>query len=188
MESSPPNTERTAGSPMKWGILFFLVSEVFLFGSLFWTYYYLRGQTPGWPPEHPDAILASINTFFLLSSSVTMWWAIRSIRLGRESGLALGLGATLVLGATFLGITIFEWIHEPFQPWTNAYGSIFFTLTGFHALHVLAGLLLISALLTRTLRHRFSSTRFLGAEIGSYYWHFVDLIWIFVFSSIFIIR
>ena len=165
---------RTAQPPMRLGILLFIFSEIFLFGSLFATYYSLRAFTPGWPPEHPEITLAAINTFLLLSSSATIWWASSSIQKGKEKGLALGLALTLLLGAAFLGITVFEWTHEAFRPWTNAYGSIFFTLT--------------SALLTRTLRHRFSASHFLGVEIGSYYWHFVDFIWIIVFTTLFLVR
>jgi cytochrome c oxidase subunit 3 len=186
VEATVAEQEKTGQTPMRMGILLFLISESFLFGSLFWSFYALRGQ-PGWPPEHPDATLAAINTFFLVSSSATIWWASNCIQKGRQRGLALGLAATLLLGVVFLGITVFEWTHESFRPWTSAYGSIFYTLTGFHALHVFGGVLLMAALLTRALRHRFSPERFLGLEIGSYYWHFVDLVWIFVFSSIFII-
>lgn len=179
---------RSEPTPMRWGILLFLISEVFLFGSLFLTYYYLRALTPGWPPEHPATTLAGINTFFLLSSSVTIWWAGNAISWGSEKGLAWGLATTLLLGLTFLVITVFEWTHEAFRPWTNAYGSIFYTLTGFHALHVFGGVILLSALLTRTLRHRFSPGHHVGLDIGSYYWHFVDTVWIIVFTTIFVVR
>ncbi len=172
------------------GIILFLVSEVFLFGVLFWTYYYLRATTNPWPPAGVtlDLNLASINTFFLLASSGTMWWATNSIRKNKIKTTASALAITLALGIIFLGITGYEWLHESFRPWTHAYGSVFYTLTGFHALHVFIGVLLMIALLIRTSKNLFSSQRFLGLEIGSFYWHFVDFIWIFVFSSLFIIR
>ncbi len=171
------------------GMIFFLISEMFLFGALFATYYYLRAETKPWPPVgvRLDTWLASINTFILLSSSVTVWWAARAIRKGKEKVLAVGLGLTIFLGVTFLGITLYEWIHANFQPWSSAYGSTFFTLTGFHALHVFVGVMLMLSMLTRTLRHRFSSANFLPIEVSSLYWHFVDFIWILVFTSIFII-
>lgn len=170
------------------GMIFFLLSEVFLFGSLFWTYYYLRSVSAGWPPEHPSAALATINTFILLASSGTIWWAGNSIRKGRVSGLAYGLLATILLACTFLGITAWEWTHESFRPWTSAYGSIFYTLTGFHALHVFGGVIIMLVLLVRTLRHRFSANNFHAVETGSLYWHFVDFIWLIVFSTLFIVR
>lgn len=102
-------------------------------------------------------------------------------------GLAIWLATTIVLGSAFLGITLWEWTHQEFGPWTNAYGSIFYTLTGFHGLHVFAGVLLMLALLVRTLRGRFSQRDFLPVEVGSLYWHFVDFVWLVVFGSVFII-
>jgi len=183
-------TVKASRTPMYLGMVLFIVSEVFLFGSLFLVYYYLRTESPVWPPAgiHLDIVLAGINTFILLFSSVVMWKSVRYIRAGNEKGLTGGLSLVIFLGAAFLGITIFEWIHEDFRPWTSAYGSIFYTMTGFHALHVLGGILMLAALLGRNVRHRFSSTRYLAIEVGALYWHFVDLIWILVFTTIFIIR
>ncbi len=176
--------------PAYLGMIFFLISEVFLFGSLFWAYYYLRAETAVWPPAgvQPNTVLAAINTIFLLAGSGTIWWAVRSIRKGNGKGLAIGLAANVLLGAIFLGITGWEWAHEAFRPWTHAYGSIFFTLTGFHALHVLGGVVFMLILFTQSLRHKYSSRDYTPVEIGSLYWHFVDFIWILVFISIFIIK
>jgi heme/copper-type cytochrome/quinol oxidase subunit 3 len=175
---------------MRLGMILFLISEVFLFGSLFFPYYYLRSESPVWPPAGVklDTVLAVINTVILFSSSAVIWLAGRAIRRGDEKKLSIGLAVTMFLGITFLGITLFEWTHETFRPWTSAYGSTFYTLTGFHALHVLGGVLLMASLLGRTLRHRFSSSRFQAIEVGSLYWHFVDFIWIIVFTTLFIVR
>jgi heme/copper-type cytochrome/quinol oxidase subunit 3 len=191
--SAEPGAEsivKDSQTPMYLGMILFLISEVFLFGSLFWTYFYLRADSPVWPPAgvHLDIVLASINTAILLLSSVSVLWAGKAIHRGDEKGLAKGLGLTVLLGVAFLGITIFEWTHETFLPWTSAYGSIFYTMTGFHALHVLGGVLLMSALLVRTLRHRFSSSHSLAIEVGSLYWHFIDLIWIILFTTLFILK
>jgi cytochrome c oxidase subunit III len=182
--------ENPARSPMRLGMVLFLISEAFLFGSLFWTYYYLRSTNVVWPPAgvHLDFNLAVVNTVILLVSSGSIWWAGRAIRSGNEKGLALGLAFTVLLALSFLGITIFEWTHEDFRPWTSAYGSIFYTLTGFHALHVFGGIMLMLALFARTVRHRFSSSNFLAVEVGSLYWHYVDFIWLIVFTSLFIVR
>jgi heme/copper-type cytochrome/quinol oxidase subunit 3 len=181
---------RASRTPMYFGMVLFLVSEVFLFGSLFWTYYYLRAENAVWPPAsvHLDMVPASINTVLLLSSSLVIWWASRLIRRGDAKGLARGLAFTIFLGVAFLGITLFEWTHETFRPWTSAYGSIFYTMTGFHALHVFGGVLVMLALFGRTLRHRFAADRYLAIEVGSLYWHFVDFIWIIVFTTLFIVR
>ncbi|MBI2847328.1 MAG: heme-copper oxidase subunit III [Chloroflexi bacterium] len=173
------------------GMFLFIISEAFLFSSLFWTYYYLRGQSlPTWPPEgvHLNIVMASINTAILLASSGAMHWGIQRIRRGSVSGLAIGLISTFALGAAFLGITVWEWTHATFRPWTHAYGSTFFTLTGFHAVHVLGGLFVLLALLARTLRGRISQEHYLAVEVGGLYWHFVDLVWIGVFTTVFIIR
>jgi cytochrome c oxidase subunit III len=182
--------EQPAGGHSYLGMVFFLISEAFLFGSLFWTYYYLRAQNPVWPPAgvQLDFNLAVVNTVVLLASSGTIWWSGRAIRKGNNRGLALGLSITLLLAITFLGITIFEWTYEDFRPWTSAYGSIFYTLTGFHALHVFGGVMIMLALLARTLKRRFSSRNLQAVEVGSLYWHFVDFIWLLVFTTLFIVR
>jgi cytochrome c oxidase subunit 3 len=176
--------------PAYLGMVFFLISEVFLFGSLFWAYYYLRAETPVWPPAgvRLDTVLAGINTLFLLAGSGTIWWAVRSIRKGNEKGLAISLAANFILGAVFIGITAWEWVHLGFRPWTHAYGSIFFTLTGFHALHVFGGIVFMLVLFTQALRHKYSARDYTPVEIGSLYWHFIDFIWVLVFLSIFIVR
>jgi len=189
VEMSRVEPVKASRTPVYLGMVLFLISEAFLFGALFATYYYLRAETKVWPPAgvRLDTWLASINTFILLSSSATIWWAGRAIRKGSENGLGIYLGLTIFLGITFLGITVYEWVHATFQPWSNAYGSTFFTLTGFHALHVFAGVVLMASMLARTLRHRFSSGNILPIEISSLYWHYVDFIWILVFTSIFIV-
>ena len=189
-ETAKIATEQSGRSPMFMGMVLFLVSELFLFGSLFWTYYYLRAENTIWPPAGVtlDFKLAIINTVILLSSSLSVWWAGRAIRGGSRAGLAAGLVITMVLGSVFLGITIFEWTHEMFRPWTSSYGSIFYTLTGFHALHVFGGIVLLLSLLARTLRGRISATNNKAVEIGSLYWHYVDFIWLIVFSTLFIVK
>ena len=166
----------------------FIVSEVFLFGALFFTYYYLRATDPSWSNYHPAASRAIANTVVLLSSSVTMWLAGRAIRLGRVRALTGWLIVTVTLGLAFLGVTGWEWASESFKPWTNAYGSIFYTLTGFHALHVLGGVLMLIGFTMRSARGRFTALNHHAIEVGSLYWHYVDIIWILVFTSIFIIR
>jgi cytochrome c oxidase subunit 3 len=179
---------RIQSSPMRLGMSFFLASESFLFASLFWTYYYLRALAPQWPIHHPASVLAAFNTVLLLASSGTVWLGARAIRKGNGKGLSIGLMATAILGAAFLIITFWEWAHEDFRPWTDAYGSIFYTLTGFHALHVSGGVVLMLVLFSRAARNRFSADNHATVEAGSMYWHFVDVVWLLVFSTIFIIR
>ncbi len=172
------------------GMLFFLVSEIFLFGSLFFSYFYLKINNSVWPPAgaKPDTVLAGINTAILLSSSLVVYIASRLIRRNRISPAASVLLLTALMGSTFLGITIWEWTHESFLPWNSAYGAIFYTLTGFHALHVFGGVMMLLALFIRTARGRYSQTNHNAIEVGSLYWHYVDAIWILVFLTLFIIR
>jgi cytochrome c oxidase subunit III len=172
------------------GMVLFLISEAFLFGSLFWTYYSLRAGTAVWPPAgvHLDINLAVINTAILLVSSLTVWLAGRALRRDNRRIAAIGIALTIFLALVFLGITIFEWTHAGFRPWTHAYGSIFYTMTGFHALHVFGGIMLLSALLARINRRRLTSRDTLPLEVGSLYWHYVDFIWLIVFSTLFIVR
>ncbi len=171
------------------GMAMFLISETFLFGNLFTTYFYLRGKSPVWPPQGVELELPLIlvNTIILLTSSVTMQWAINRAQAGRK-GLVTPLIVTMLLGAVFLSIKGWEWYHAGFRPWDHAYGSIFFTLTGFHGLHVLGGIGVLAALLVRTLRIRGTPMAPLPVEVGGLYWHYVDFIWIFVFGSIYIVR
>jgi cytochrome c oxidase subunit 3 len=182
--------EKASSSPMKLGMILFLISEAFLFGALFTVYYYLRAETAVWPPVgvHLDLPLAIVNTAILLTSSVVIWWAGTAIRNGNEKGLSVGLSLSIILGAAFLAITGYEWAHETFGASTSAYGSIFFTMTGFHALHVFGGILLMLSLLARNTKHKFSSSHYLAVEVGSLYWHYVDFVWIIVFATLFIIK
>jgi heme/copper-type cytochrome/quinol oxidase subunit 3 len=171
-------------------MIIFLASEVFLFGSLFFTYFYLKINTKPWPPAgvNLDSRLAAINTGILICGSVLVWAASSLVRRGRMAATRAALLGASLLGFVFLGITGWEWLHESFRPWTNAYGSIFFTLTGFHALHVFGGAMLMLALSIRTRRGKYTFATHTGIEVGALYWHYVDFIWILVFTTLFFIR
>jgi cytochrome c oxidase subunit 3 len=175
------------------GILLFIVSEVMLFGSFFAAYFFIRvvANVGPWPPDGltlPKTV-ALVNTFILVSSSFTVHWALESIRRGNRRGLILGLAATFMLGATFLFIQINEYIHIGFAPYTNAFGSVFYGLTGLHGAHVTVGLILLSFANIRAWRGHFSSDpkKHLGVEVPGIYWHFVDVMWIIVFTTVYIL-
>src|SRR3990172_2064544 len=185
MEHAAEAEERPGMSRLYLGMLIFLLSEAFLFGNLLFTYYYLRVKSPVWPPEGVvlGLPLIIVNTAILLTSSVTMQLAINSAQRQDRKGLVRSLIITMVLGTIFLTIKGYEWVHVDFRPWDHAYGSIFYTLTGFHGIHVLAGLILLGAL---TIRHlRAQNVVPLHTESAGLYWHFVDLVWIFVFTTIY---
>ncbi len=177
-------------TPMFTGVVLFLISEFFLFGALFFTYYYLRAMSPAWPPADVHLAMGRpvANTVILLTSSAVIFLGVGAVRRGDRRQASWLLGITMSLGLMFLGITVWEWLQETFRPWSNAYGSIFYTLTGFHALHVFGGVLLLAALLNRLRHNRFNVGNYQVVELGSIYWHYVDFIWILVFVSLFVVR
>jgi len=175
------------------GILLFIVSEIMLFGAFFASYFFLRvvANEGPWPPdgfELPVSV-AFTNTCILVSSSFTMHYALESIRAGNHRGLKLGLVSTFLLGATFLFIQINEYIHIGFSARDDAFGSIFYGLTGLHGAHVFVGLLLLGIATTRAFRGHFGTEEkdHLGVEVPGIYWHFVDVMWIIVFTAVYII-
>jgi cytochrome c oxidase subunit III len=175
------------------GILLFIVSEVMLFGAFFASYFFLRVvvDPASWPPEPfvlPKAV-AGMNTAILISSSFTIHFALESIRRGNRTGLKLGLVATWLLGATFLFIQINEYVHLGFSARDLSFGSIFYCLTGLHGAHVFVGLMLLSFATIRAFRGHFGPAEkdHLGVEVPGIYWHFVDVMWIIVYVTVYIL-
>jgi cytochrome c oxidase subunit 3 len=175
------------------GILLFIVSEVMLFGAFFASYFFLRVvvSPPDWPPspfELPVAV-AGMNTAILFSSSFTVHYALESIRRGNRNGMKLGLAATWLLGATFLFIQLNEYVHIGFSARDGAFGSIFYGLTGLHGAHVFVGLVLLSFANIRAWRGHFGPEPkdHLGVEVPGIYWHFVDVMWLIVFTTVYVL-
>ncbi len=175
------------------GIAIFIVSEIMLFGAFFASYFFLRvvSNDGPWPPEGfelPVAI-AGCNTAILVSSSFTIHWALESVRRGNRNGLKMGLALTWLLGATFLFIQINEYVHIGFSARDGAFGSIFYGLTGLHGAHVFVGLVLLTFANIRTWRGHFGpeAKDHLGVEVPGIYWHFVDVMWIVVFTAVYIL-
>jgi cytochrome c oxidase subunit III len=175
------------------GILLFIVSEVMLFGAFFASYFFLRVvvSPPEWPPtpfELPVAV-AGMNTAILFSSSFTVHYALESIRRGNRNGMKLGLAATWLLGATFLFIQLNEYVHIGFSARDGAFGTIFYSLTGLHGAHVFVGLLLLSFANIRAWRGHFGPEHndHLGVEVAGIYWHFVDVMWLIVFTTVYVL-
>ncbi len=175
------------------GILIFIVSEIMLFGAFFASYFFLRvvSNDGPWPPEGfelPVAI-AAVNTAILVSSSFTMHLALEGARKGNRRTMQLGLMVTWMLGATFLFIQLNEYIHIGFSAREGAFGSIFYGLTGLHGAHVFVGLLLLTFANIRAWRGHFGTAAkdHLGVELPGIYWHFVDVMWIIVFTAVYIL-
>ena len=174
-----------------WAIIMFVGSETMFFAALFTTYFFLRGKIPAWEPvfgEKPSwAGLPLINTIELVTSSVTMQLAVSAIKKGDRRKMILWLWPTVLLGALFLGGQAYEYTRLGFLPKDGVFAAVFFTLTGFHGAHVTGGVVFIAICLYRALRGQFTANRHLAVEAASIYWHFVDVVWIGLFTTIYII-
>ena len=187
----PPEANRSSRvEPQLLGMLLFIISEVMIFGAFFTAYFFIRVvQAEEWPAagtELPVAI-AGVNTAILLSSSITLHWAETALKRDNRFGFKAGMLITFLLGATFLFIQINEYVHVGFSPQDHAQGSIFYGLTGLHGAHVFIGLLLLSFVTIRAFRGHFSAESHRGVEVPGIYWHFVDVMWIVVYSTIYIL-
>ncbi|HSK49484.1 MAG TPA: cytochrome c oxidase subunit 3 [Solirubrobacterales bacterium] len=175
------------------GILLFIISEVMLFGAFFASYFFLRVVVApeSWPPEPYElpVAVAGINTVILVSSSFTIHYALEAIRRGNHAGLKLGLFVTWLLGAAFLFIQVNEYVHLGFSARDLGFGSIFYSLTGLHGAHVFVGLLLLTFATIRACRGHFGpeAKDHLGVEVPGIYWHFVDIMWIVVFLTVYVL-
>jgi cytochrome c oxidase subunit 3 len=163
-----------------------------LFGSFFAAYYFARTageHSGGWPPEgmHLPVYLALVNTIILVTSSFTVHWAIQSIKRENRAGLIAGLGLTVLLGLTFLLIQAREYTRLGFAPKDNAFATTFFGLTGLHGLHVFVGLTLLTFAFWRAVRGHYSAKHHHGVEVPGIYWHFVDVMWIIVYVTVYVI-
>lgn len=188
----PPEANRSSRvDPPMLGMLLFIISEIMVFGAFFTAYFFIRVVNgDGWFPlqghELPVAV-ALVNTCILVSSSFTLHWAEASLKRGNRFGLKAGMLTTFLLGATFLFIQITEYIHLGFAPRDFAQGSIFYGLTGLHGAHVFIGLLLLGMVTVRAFRGHFSAHSHRGVEIPGIYWHFVDVMWIIVYLSLYVL-
>lgn len=168
-----------------WGVGTLIASEAALFGYLLFSYYYLGAAAPrGWLLEpHPDMTAALPNTLVLLASSVVAWWGERGILRQRRSQALLGLGLAFAMGVIFTGVQFHEWHAKTFQLGASSYASLYFVTTGFHIAHVIIGLCVLAALFCWTALDYFSPRRRLTVSAGVLYWHFVDVVWLFVFTT-----
>ena len=172
------------------GMFLFIASEVMLFGSFFTAYFFVRvvNHQP-WPPHpfHLPVFVAFVNTCILVTSSFTVHWALQSIKRGNRAGLQAGLLLTFLMGLVFLLTQAREYSRVGFAPRDQSFGTIFYSLTGLHGAHVFVGLTLLLAATTRAYRGHYSAEAHHGVEIGGIYWHFVDVMWIVVFTTVYIL-
>ena len=173
-----------------WAMIFVVFTEASLFAYLLFSYYYLAVQphAAGTFPEGgtPSLSLALPNTIILLLSSAAVAWAQFNIEKNDKRHLVWGLGIAAVLGMIFLVVQYFEWATKPFGLASSTYSSLYFTVTGFHMAHVVAGVVLLWALFLWSLLGYFNNVRYAHIHIGALYWHFVDAVWIAVFFTFYI--
>jgi len=187
----------------RYGMILFIASEVMFFVAWFWAYFdgFLRvddveqvarvAATGGvWPPIGVEAFnpwhLPLFNTLILLTSGTTVTWAHHALLHNDREGLKWGLVLTVVLGALFTCVQAIEYSHAGFAYSGNIYGATFFMATGFHGFHVIIGTIFLTVCLLRALAGQFTPNQHLGFEFAAWYWHFVDVVWLFLFACIYV--
>ncbi|GMM94100.1 cytochrome c oxidase subunit 3 [Qipengyuania sp. MTN3-11] len=184
---------------MRYGMILFIASEVMFFVGWFWSWFdfslfpselseVIGGQ---FPPAAIEAVidpfsLPLLNTLILLCSGTTVTWAHHSLIHGDREGLKKGLWATIILGAIFTAIQAYEYAHAPFAFGGNTYSSAFYMATGFHGFHVLVGTIFLIVCLRRTYLGHFTPRQHFGFEAAAWYWHFVDVVWLFLFIVVYV--
>ncbi|MGH2778015.1 MAG: cytochrome c oxidase subunit 3 [Actinomycetota bacterium] len=175
------------------GMVIFITSELMFFGALFGAYFTIRAQAGEWPPgdtPHIDALRTGVFTVFLVASSFTQHLGVLAIGRGNRGGLLRWTGITILLGVLFLagqGLEYAELFAEDFTIGTNVFGTLFFTMTGFHGLHVAGGLLMLSIVVAKGRMGHLTAERHGPAEAVGYYWHFVDVVWILLFTVLYLL-
>ena len=178
------------------GMALFIASEIMLFGGLFAAYFFVRNQAvqnDTWPPSTVEHVagweLPAILTAVLISSSIVAHIGILGLKAGNQNLFKLGILLAIVLGTAFIGGQIYEWfdlMDHGLTAESGVYGSSFYIITGFHGAHVIAGLCMLVVVLARATQNDFTPRRHLFADAAVLYWHFVDVIWVFVFSTLYV--
>ena len=186
----PPAHRSSRVNPPTLGMLLFIISEVMIFGAFFTAYFFIRvvNHNP-WPAPgtHLPEAVAGINTAILLSSSLTIHWALHSIKHNNRWGLKAGMVTTFLLGLTFLTVQINEYVHIGFAPHDAAQASVFYALTGLHGAHVFIGLCILLMVTIRAFRGHYSAEHHQGMEVPGIYWHFVDIMWVIVYTTVYVL-
>ncbi len=187
----------------RYGMIMFIASEVMFFVAWFWAYFdtslfahetqaFLRYEFTGghWPPKGIEVFdpwhLPLLNTLILLTSGTTVTWAHHALLHDDRAGLKKALLLTVVLGAVFSVVQVYEYMHASFSFGGHIYGATFFMATGFHGFHVLIGTIFLLVCLLRAMKGHFTPKQHLGFEFAAWYWHFVDVVWLFLFVAIYL--
>ena len=173
------------------GMILFISSEVMFFAGLFGAYFTIRARAATWPPEGVESVellLPSIATAILVSSSVAAHRAIGHAERGEGPRASVWLGLTIAMGAIFLGAQGFEYSQLGFSVADHSYGTLFYAMTGFHALHVAGGLAALGIVWIKNARGDLHGGRAGSAVAVGYYWHFVDVVWVLLFATLYLLR
>ena len=179
---------------LRLGIILFIVSEIIFFFAFFWAFFHSAlapvYQIGGvWPPEAIQTIspwgIPLLNTLLLLTSGCTVTWAHHAIVAGGKKSALIALGLTIVLAVIFTGLQAFEYVTAPFSISDGIYGSTFYLATGFHGFHVIVGTIFLAVGVLRLSADHFSRQHHFGFEAAAWYWHFVDVVWLFLFVTIY---
>ena len=176
------------------GMVFFIASEIMLFAALFAAYFFVRNQADSWPPEgveHTlDPTMGGILTAILLVSGLIAHMGVVGAKNGHRNLFLAGMALAFVLGLIFMGGQIYEWfklMDEGLNAETGVYGSTFYWMSGFHGAHVIAGLCLLAVIFVRGLWRDFSPARHVFVDAGVLYWHFVDVVWVFLYLVLYVL-
>nr|QJF46878.1 cytochrome c oxidase subunit III [Marasmia exigua] len=179
---------------LRWGMILFIISEVFFFLSFFWAFFH-SSLSPNieigaiWPPSGISPFnpfqIPLLNTIILITSGITVTWAHHAIMNNNHSQMTQGLFFTIILGIYFTILQAYEYLEAPFTIADSIYGSTFFMATGFHGLHVMIGTMFLLICLIRHILFHFSNNHHFGFEAAAWYWHFVDVVWLFLYISIY---
>jgi heme/copper-type cytochrome/quinol oxidase subunit 3 len=183
-----PLANRSPLSPARWAMIWMIATEASLFAYLLFSTFYIASQDRGpWPPTGPLSItLALPNTIVLIASSCLYLWGERGLAAGNLWRFTAGMRLAFLLGLVFIIVQGIEWSGMPFSPRSSAFGSLFYATTGFHGAHVLVGLLMLLAVQVWASLGKFTPERRLGVTLAGMYWHFVDIVWLFVFTSFYL--
>lgn len=187
---SLPRTGVGRNAPGWWGMALFCATEVSLFLYFIVSYFYLRGAATAFAAEggkHSSLVLPVLMTVLLVSSSIVLRWGEKGIERGDSRRLTIALGITIVLGIAFLATQGVEYARSEHMPQSDAYWSTFFTITGVHGAHVAMGLLMLIMNFVRASRGHFTSERRLAVQNGALYWHMVDVIWLVIFTTLYLL-
>ena len=186
---APPPADRPGYGVGVWGMAAVISTEAFIFLALLATYFFLRSSSPAWPQgglKPPELFPAWIFSLVLIGSSIPILWGEAAIKRDRIRALQVALALSFLMGSAFLANEAWEWAHLDFSWTRNAYAASFYVITGLHGVHVLVGLLMNAQVQAKTAMGKLSARRHVSLQVFAMYWHFVDVVWIFVFSSLYL--